>query len=532
MSRHVDGSRIAHLGTAAGPIGLGLLAVAVYRTTLLPGVGWWDTAEFQTVGPLLGTAHPTGYPSYVVLGWLASAVLAPVGEPAVRMNLLSAILVAVAVAGTAVAATILTGRSWLGLVAGAGLALTPGVWAISTAADPHALHLALVAGLLVVLLRWEVLVRQGEPSAERWLFAAAGLGGVAVGNHGLTVLLAPWLVVFVLVVDPGLLRRPRLLAACLGLGVAVAGALYLELPLRAGPFRAPLVYGHPERLDGFLAVVLGSQFAGAVRSPVGDPAGVGAAIAAAMTAEFGPLAVLLPVAVLTTVLRRSSFALLSLPAAALTAVFAASYENAEIGRYYLGPVLFGWLWLAVLGDFAAERLEPLLAAGSAPGPGGRRAPVVATPMAALVAALLLGPVLVAAPATRAAVDRSDDTSAARWLDAVLPVLAPDAVVVSWWSVSTPLWYAQLVEGRRPDVWVVDDRTRLDADLGEVTDVIDANLRERPVYVIRASAVELAALAAAYELEPLAVPVDDPPWRVLRPRTAGGSTAPQAGDRPW
>ena len=62
----------------------------------MPGVGFWDTAEFQTVPPILGTAHPTGYPTYVLLGWLASVVLTPFGEAAFRMNLLSAILVGVA----------------------------------------------------------------------------------------------------------------------------------------------------------------------------------------------------------------------------------------------------------------------------------------------------------------------------------------------------------------------------------------------------------------------------------------------------
>ena len=54
-------------------------------------------------------------------------------------------------------------------------------------------------------------------------------------------------------------------------------------------------------------------------------------------------------------------------------------------------------------------------------------------------------------------------------------MEPNAVIVSWWSYSTPLWYAQRVEGRRPDITIVDDRTRLDENLGELTDVIDSNL---------------------------------------------------------
>ncbi len=86
----------------AGPAAvlLGIAALAVYRTTLLPGVGAWDTAEAQTVLPLLGTMHPTGFPAFVVLGWLASIVLRPLGEPAFIENLLAAGLVATAAGGT------------------------------------------------------------------------------------------------------------------------------------------------------------------------------------------------------------------------------------------------------------------------------------------------------------------------------------------------------------------------------------------------------------------------------------------------
>ena len=51
-----------------------------------------------------------------------------------------------------------------------------------------------------------------------------------------------------------------------------------------------------------------------------------------------------------------------------------------------------------------------------------------------------------------------------WLDEAFTSIEPNAVVVSWWSYSTPLWYGQLVEHRRPDISVVDDRTRLDEHL--------------------------------------------------------------------
>ena len=96
------------------------------------------------------------------------------------------------------------------------------------------------------------------------------------------------------------------------------------------------------------------------------------------------------------------------------------------------------------------------------------------------------------------------------------------MIVSWWSYSTPLWYAQLIEDRRPDVFVADDRTRLDQHLGDLTTVIDANLDERPVYVIRIDQNEMRTLMDRYNLTPLASPRAGNVFRVA-PRQASAAT---------
>ena len=95
---------------------------------------------------------------------------------------------------------------------------------------------------------------------------------------------------------------------------------------------------------------------------------------------------------------------------------------------------------------------------------------------------------------------SQNDSAARWVDRALDEMGPGAVIVSWWSFSTPLWYAQRVEGRRPDLVIIDDRTRLDQGLGDFTTVIDAHLGREPVYVIRDDPTEIELLGERYELE--------------------------------
>jgi hypothetical protein len=218
---------------------------------------------------------------------------------------------------------------------------------------------------------------------------------------------------------------------------------------------------------------------------------------------FGPLAVLVPLAFLVTALTRPRYAVLSGTAVAVTCFFAASYINADIERYYLGPTLIVWTWLAILGGGAASLIGTTLGGRAGAGRGGSaRAPTIDHVIAIALAMALLLPTVVALPDRLRRVDRSRDTLARQWVDRALERLAPDAIVLSWWSYSTPLWYAQHVEGRRPDIAIIDDRTRLDEHLGELTDVIDANLPSRPVYVIRLDTSEIAALEGRYVLQPL------------------------------
>ncbi len=363
-----------------------LSVLLVYRTTLLPGVFAWDTAEAQTVLPLMGTMHPTGFPAYVLVGWVASVVLQPLGDEALRMNLLSALLVA----GAAGITVLLLRRLDVPLpvaVAGAfGLALTPIVWGISTAADAHALHLFLVSLLVLALVRWDRLVGErdaaaGDPAAarraDRGIVLAAALFGVALANHGLTILLIPAVGLYVLAVDPGLVRRPRLVVTALAACFGMTALLYLELPLRAGPFPAPLVYGSPETWSGFWDVVLARQFQGGIQGLLADLPAKAGSLAGLAGSQLGVLAWLVPLAFVVTALRLPRYALLSGVATALTCLFAASYDNASIGRYYLVPILFAWSWIAIATGVLVEALRararrPSATTGDQGEPGGGR----------------------------------------------------------------------------------------------------------------------------------------------------------------
>ncbi|MCI0584433.1 MAG: DUF2723 domain-containing protein [Chloroflexi bacterium] len=539
------------LAAVLPPVVVMLAVIVVVGPGLMPGVGYWDTGEFQTVAPILGTAHPTGYPTYVILGFLANVLLTPIGEPAFRMNVFSLLCVAVA-AGAAVRLAIrLTGSGALGIAVGLALATTPVTWLLATHADPHTLHFAFVAVLFAVLVRWEHARRDVEAGPDRWLVAAALLFGLAAGNHSLTLLLAAPIGLYVLSVHPGIVLRPRLIGACL---VGLVGSLvlvYLELPLRAGilgAFRAPLVYARPETWDGFWYVALAEQFRGSLNEPLGEiPRKLGELWTLAGT-QFGILAPAIVVGFLATAVRHPRYALLSGSAMAITVLFNASYSNADISRYYLGPVFWAWTWLGVLGGVIVEQLtaaevlrpepaspvapeaagsqtatpDPSAAPGSGSGPGPGPGLARAWPglLGTVLGVLLLLPAITDFETRRAKADRSHDTAARQWVDAALSQIEEDAVVVSWWSTSTVLWYVTLVEGERQDLTIVDDRTRLDLGYGEATDVIARFLGTRPVYVIRANPHDLGLVLDLYVLEPLTAEPARNVYRVVGVRGAG------------
>ncbi|HYK95240.1 MAG TPA: DUF2723 domain-containing protein [Candidatus Dormibacteraeota bacterium] len=531
----------------AAPFVVAALVVVNAWSGLMPGVAFWDTGEFQTVLPIMGTAHPTGYPTYVLLGFLGNILLTPIGEPAFRVTVLSLIAVAVAAAATVALVRRLTGSTIIGVATGLGLALTPVVWLNATRADPHPIHLMFVALLLLALAWWEQGRRElrereraGPPAGtpetaaapavpptpadrrrvDRRLIVAAILFGLAAGNHSLTLLLIPPIGLYVLSVEPDIWRRPRFLLTGAAAVVATVVLVFLELPIRGGILPAPLIYGRPATWDGFWYIALAEQFRGSLGDPLaGLPTKLDHLVTLA-NAQFGLLALAIPPAFIVAAKRAPRFTLLTGLALVITVLFNQAYANADIERYYLGPVLWAWLWLGILAaelaDLAADAVAVMARGGATAAdarlaiPGFRAAPALA---AAIIGAVILVPTLAGLDARRHAADRSRATEAQVWLNEALPAVAQGAVLVSWWSTSTPLWYAQKVEGLRPDIDIIDDRTMLDLGLGRAPDVINRYLGTRPVYVIRLAGGDTDELTRQFDMTVVASGGNTAVWKV-------------------
>src|SRR4051812_29274974 len=72
------------------PLVVGVASLLVYLRTMCRTIYVGDSGELAAAVHVLGIPHPPGYPLYVLLGKLFS-VLVPIGKPALRLNLFSAV---------------------------------------------------------------------------------------------------------------------------------------------------------------------------------------------------------------------------------------------------------------------------------------------------------------------------------------------------------------------------------------------------------------------------------------------------------
>lgn len=455
--------------------GIFLGVLALYLAKLPPALApWRDTGEMTVAAATLGVAHPTSYPLYVLLGRLA--LWFPLGNPAYRLNLLSAVAGA---AACALLFAVLRARrgTFAALAAAACLAFNPVFWAASQVSEMYSLWI-LSAVALVALAG-----RLSEDRAGRLWPVFCYLCGVLLANRLDLLLLAPglvWLALSARPLDPGedngwigacallapavaVLTASNLPVAALilatflmrtrgdgaarrrlaGVAAGFAGlSIYLYLPVRSatGPF---LDWNHPALLANFVESITRTRYGGTLDL---------------VSRNYAPGELFIDNLRLWSEHLWDAFG----PALAFAAFGAAVDFREDRSRFYgrfaawwwAGPV---FLFLANMppNPHAAAILEPhyllsdvvllfWLAAGAGALAGARRAvalaAVVAWPLARDVPARL---------------DRRLHLHSLDFAANVFRAAPPGSVVVAKKDVQLyALWHYQTVAGRRPDLRVV------------------------------------------------------------------------------
>jgi len=506
------------------------VAFVVYWLTLAPGLTWRndgaDGGDFLAAVYTLGVPHPSGYPTYVLLGQLFARL--PWGDPAYRLNLMSAVAMSLAVGLLAgglqqVLRQLDRPQPLVAGLAALALAFSPILWSQATITEVYALNATFAALLLYLFLR-----------PNRPVGFLAFLLGLGLGNHLSLILLIPGALIYLWAAgrpghpqspDPQALnpRHPpsylpiaRLFLT--GLLPFAAGLLvYLYLPWASG--RGGVV-GWPAATTpaGFWWLVSGAAYQHYLFGlPAEQLPQRFMAWAGLLVRQTGPVGFALALSGAWGLRHRTAgklgVALFwgGLVPVSLYSLYAIAYNTAD-SYVFLIPALLIWaIWLAV----GAAEVKELLALR---GPVGRWAGP----------ALLLLVLLVNLAGNWAGQDLSRDREAADFGQAVMTTVAADAVVLTNSDRHTfALWYYGRVGQPRPDVLVID-RSLLQFDWH-----VRAVARRRPAlapalagaFEDRSDQLIAAALEhyAVYITEPdpdlgqhYLLQKEGPVWRIARP----------------
>lgn len=411
-----------------------IVLAATVRTT----VGFWDTGDLQTVAWIAGIPYPTGFPGYVLLGWLWTHVL-PIGEPAARLNALSAFSIAWGAGSVCAIALLFDVLPIFAILGSWTFAFAHTVWQRAAYADAHPVGFAFAFCAVACAVGWE------RRSDARALVAGIVLAGCAVAIDNTTVLiLIGGVVISVIRVWP---RRALGAAAC---ALVIAAGTYAWLPWRSAQVTAQgrdptLALGvapgrpywddhHPADREGFLDLVLGREWnAGPALGRVLTPRALHDAAEKIDPRLAQDLPQGLTVAAVLGLVILCGTAPLTviglLIAGALPALFGGSYPvEADAGRYVFTLYAVLAVGIAVFADRAVRAF-------------GARDPAPAAGIAVGLLAIVL-----ARDALRARDIIRDRTyaDATTYTNRVVSATLPDAIIVAQWDFATPLAYRAFV----------------------------------------------------------------------------------------
>jgi Protein O-mannosyl-transferase TMEM260-like len=462
------------------------LSGLVYWLTLSRTINSFDSAELITGAYSLGIIHAPGYPLYLLIAHLATRL--PWGDIPLNVNLLSAIFSSLAATVIFFASWRLTRSIWSSVLAALLLAFSRLFWSQAVIAEVYALNAFLIACIVLMAIIWY------EQPSRRNLIGLAFIAGLSLVHHPSSMLLLPGLVVLVLLraSEARLTWRkvwPVLPAMILPL------LLYLYLPLRsaAGP---PLDYVgdyfnvNLASIEGLLWMVSGQMFAEELFGrPILEGLSQFVFLGRQLWLNLVGGGLVLAMYGLVSLRRRIGLAFFLGGGAALIIIFFAFYDVVD-SALMIHPALVLLAPPLALGTdrFVTKVLRPAV--------------LRSTTQIWLLALLMVVSVSLVISANWRFADRSEDYSAYKFAQEVMEIVEPNALVLAQWTSATPLEYAQIVEGRRPDVEILDRgllglavRDQLKREgiatsdeygpfaVAVLTERVREELNERPVYIM-------------------------------------------------
>ncbi len=450
--------------------GLLIVVLTIYVLTLSPTVLGGDVGELQFVPYILGMAHPTGTPTYTILGKLWVAL--PLGSSvAWRMNLLSAV-------SASLAAVVVYHHVWWytkhvvpALAAALTLAFGVTFWEQASMADKYAFNALLVALVLYLTLRW------GKTRSPATLNLLALTYGLSLTHHRSMVLFAPTLFGYVWWREKSALWHDWRRLLRLAMLMIAPLLFYLYLPWAESRNLPPGTW-HPRTLRDWYHYLMDTGMIGRVHIDVADLGERLLFYARTLQHDFAWIGVILGVGgLLWQFRRRSPDATFLLVNFTLQAFLAANHRVSRHWIYFVPSFVIFTLWIGQAWDALWIGIERL-------GHRWKRLDIALAALALVMLTLTLVPFRNRYDLFRDSHDGAGTLDVWRQelkqgrmgerLGKAIAGVTPGAIIVGDWEQATPLWYYQQVEGLRPDVEIMYPMERLE----------EAAASGRPLYVAR------------------------------------------------
>ncbi len=434
-----------------------------------------DPSEYTFIPWVFGIAHPPGYAFYTLLAGLWQRLVA-IGSVAYRTHLLAAMagslgatLVYLIVQRllTSQHSSLVTRHSSLithlpALFAGLSFAAATDVWQHSIHTNAHIITLLLATLSVFLLIEW------WRTENDRWLYLFALIAGFSPTQHLLLVFTFPAYAIFIVLVKPRLLIQPRRLLplmGCFALGLSV----WLYYPLRSPT--APFGPTDITSLESFIHFVSAEGLRvnlfhfGLADQPVRFSVFIELA-----KLQFPVISLLLAIPGAIWLARRA-FKPFVLGAVFFLTLYAFIINTVQdVMAYLLLPFMMLTVFIG-LGAWAISEVS------------FRVVPRRGIPVLIGLALLILPIAKFIDTAPR--VSLANYTVGADWVDTLFDRFAgkgEHAVVLSPWEAMTPIWVAELTEGRKLDQADVNPIYVTTASANPWLDNVFAHLNDGPVYL--------------------------------------------------
>jgi hypothetical protein len=411
------------------------ILICLYGITASTRLTWansgYDGGDFLAAILTGGIPHPTGYPTYLILGRLFQWV--PVGDAYFRAVLLSFLPAAIAAALFGFWVNYVASDSVLpGLIAGLIWGMSPLLWSQSVIVEVYGLQ----ALFTVLALWWITLLFRSDRNHTRLLIILALVFGAGIGNHVtifffLPIIIAGWVY--------WVRQTRRIKFGLLQIGAFILGGLvYIYLPIQAIKFPA-VNWGNPQTMTGFLWEVTGRPYQSLWGNiPINNVIDRWLASATILGQQVGFIGLILGIIgsfhiyqsnrKISRVCFYTFFSYL---------IFAIGYNTADSTAYLIPAIMIfcGWIGFS-LNAFTNITWKRISIA----------------PAVALVVLIVL---IIQTPQTMQSIDPQKGVSAAEYAEFALKQFPQDAIILTSTDVdSFPLWAYHFGYGFREDLSII------------------------------------------------------------------------------